>query len=75
MLFVGAKVAHLGLLPQGDPERERRVLGMMQTMEDAGFGNCSNTGACSLACPKEISFEHIADLNAEFLRASAKERG
>ena len=74
MLFVGAKVAHLGLLPQGDLERERRVLGMMQTMEDAGFGNCSNTGACSLACPKEISFENIADLNQEFLRASIKER-
>lgn len=74
MLFVGAKVSHLGLLPQGDPERERRVLGMMRTMEEAGFGNCSNTGACSLACPKEISFENIADLNAEFMRASVKER-
>lgn len=74
MLFVGAKVSHLGLLPQGDPERERRVLNMMRTMEDAGFGNCSNTGACSLACPKEISFETIADLNAEFLKASVAER-
>jgi succinate dehydrogenase / fumarate reductase iron-sulfur subunit len=74
MLFVGAKVSHLGLLPQGDPERERRVLNMMQTMEDAGFGNCSNTGACSLACPKEISFENIANLNAEFVRASVKNR-
>ncbi len=74
MLFVGAKVSHLGLLPQGNPERERRVLNMMQTMEDAGFGNCSNTGACSLACPKEISFENIANLNAEFLRATVKNR-
>ena len=74
MLFVGAKVSHLGLLPQGDLERERRVLSMMKTMEDAGFGNCSNTGACSLACPKEISFENIADLNAEYTRASIKER-
>ncbi len=74
MLFVGAKVSHLGLLPQGDPERERRVLNMMQTMEDAGFGNCSNTGACSLACPKEISFERIANLNSEFLRATVKNR-
>lgn len=74
MLFVGAKVSHLGLLPQGDPERERRVLNMMNVMEDAGFGNCSNTGACSLACPKEISFETIADLNTEFLKASLKER-
>ncbi len=74
MLFVSAKVSHLGLLPQGDPERESRVLKMMRTMEEAGFGNCSNTGACSLACPKEISFENIADLNREFARASAKER-
>lgn len=75
MLFTSAKVSHLGLLPQGEPERERRVLNMMKTMEDAGFGNCSNTGACSLACPKEISFENIARLNSEFLRASALERG
>ncbi len=74
MLFVGAKVSHLGLLPQGEPERQRRVLAMMKTMEDAGFGNCSNTGACSLACPKEISFENIADLNSEFMRASVRER-
>ncbi|MDZ4083964.1 MAG: succinate dehydrogenase/fumarate reductase iron-sulfur subunit [Bdellovibrionales bacterium] len=75
MLFTSAKVSHLGLLPQGEPERERRVLNMMKTMEEAGFGNCSNTGACSLACPKEISFENIARLNSEFLRASALERG
>lgn len=74
MLFVGAKVSHLGLLPQGEPERERRVLNMMATMEEYGFGNCSNTGACSLACPKEISFENIANLNAEFVRASVKNR-
>jgi len=75
MLFTSAKIAHLGHLPQGQPERERRVLNMMRTMEEAGFGNCSNTGACSLACPKEISFENIAKLNSEFLRASAIERG
>jgi succinate dehydrogenase / fumarate reductase iron-sulfur subunit len=75
MLFTSAKLAHLGHLPQGQPERERRVLNMMRTMEEAGFGNCSNTGACSLACPKEISFENIAKLNSEFLRASAIERG
>lgn len=75
MLFTSAKVSHLGLLPQGEPERERRVLNMMRTMEEAGFGNCSNTGACSLACPKEISFENIARLNSEFMRASALERG
>lgn len=74
MLFVSAKVMHLGLLPQGDPERERRVLNMMNTMEEAGFGNCSNTGACSLACPKDISFENIADMNFEFMKASIAER-
>lgn len=74
MLFTAAKVAHLGLLPQGQPEREQRVLRMMRTMEEAGFGNCSNTGACSLACPKEISFENIVRMNRDFLKASIKER-
>ncbi|MES2964873.1 MAG: succinate dehydrogenase/fumarate reductase iron-sulfur subunit [Bdellovibrionota bacterium] len=74
MLFTAAKVAHLGLLPQGQPEREQRVLRMMRTMEDAGFGNCSNTGACSLACPKEISFENIVRMNRDFVKASIKER-
>jgi succinate dehydrogenase / fumarate reductase iron-sulfur subunit len=74
MLFTAAKVSHLGLLPQGDPEREHRVLNMMKVMEDAGFGNCSNTGACSLACPKEISFENIVRMNREFLKASIKAR-
>lgn len=74
MLFTAAKVSHLALLPQGAVEREARVLAMMRTMEDAGFGNCSNTGACSLACPKEISFENIVRMNREFLKASAKER-
>lgn len=74
MLFTAAKVSHLGLLPQGEPEREQRVLRMMRTMEDAGFGNCSNTGACSLACPKEISFENIVRMNRDFLKASIKER-
>lgn len=72
MLFTAAKINHLGLLPQGQPEREKRVLKMMQAMEDAGFGNCSNTGACSLACPKEISFENIARLNSEYMKASIK---
>lgn len=74
MLFTAAKVSHLALLPQGKVERERRVLAMMRTMEEAGFGNCSNTGACSLACPKEISFENIVRMNREFLKASIKER-
>ena len=74
MLFTAAKVSHLALLPQGAVERNERVLSMMRTMEDAGFGNCSNTGACSLACPKEISFENIVRINREFMRASIKER-
>ena len=72
MLFTAAKVSHLALLPQGKVEREERVLRMMETMEEAGFGNCSNTGACSLACPKEISFENIVRMNREFAKASAK---
>lgn len=70
MLFTAAKVSHLALLPQGQVEREERVLNMMNTMEEAGFGNCSNTGACSLACPKEISFENIVRMNREFLKAA-----
>jgi succinate dehydrogenase / fumarate reductase iron-sulfur subunit len=74
MLFTAAKVSHLALLPQGVPERNERVLNMMKTMEDAGFGNCSNTGACSLACPKEISFENIVRMNREFMGASIKRR-
>ncbi len=75
MLFTAAKVSHLGLLPQGQPEREKRVLSMIKTMEQYGFGNCSNTGACSLACPKEISFETIVQLNRDFMKASIKNRG
>lgn len=74
MLFTAAKVSHLALLPQGQVEREERVLKMMKVMEDAGFGNCSNTGACSLACPKEISFENIVRMNREFLKAATKAR-
>lgn len=74
MLFTAAKVSHLGLLPQGDPERKSRVLSMMNTMEQAGFGNCSNTGACSLACPKDISFENIVRMNREFASASLTAR-
>lgn len=74
MLFTAAKVSHLALLPQGEPERKERVLVMMRTMEEAGFGNCSNTGACSLACPKEISFEYIVRMNREFACAAIAER-
>ena len=73
MLFVSAKVSQLALLPQGQVERTERVLKMVQTMDDAGFGNCSNTGACEAECPKEISISHIARLNREYLMASLKE--
>jgi succinate dehydrogenase / fumarate reductase iron-sulfur subunit len=70
MLFVSAKVAHLALLPQGEPERKERVLGMVAQMDAEGFGNCSNTYACEAECPKEISVENIARMNREFIRAS-----
>ena len=74
MLFTGAKISHLGLLPQGQPEREKRVLSMVRTMDKYGFGNCTNTGACEQACPKEIRLENIAQMNRDFLLASLKER-
>ena len=70
MLFVGAKVAHLALLPQGHPERERRTLAMVEAMDAEGFGNCTNHFECQEACPKGISVANIARLNREFLRAS-----
>jgi len=75
MLFVAAKVSHLSLLPQGKPERERRVLAMVQTMDREGFGNCTNHFECGAACPKGISVANIARMNREFLRASAKGQG
>ncbi len=70
MLFVSAKVSQLALLPQGDPERKRRVLRMVDQMDKEGFGNCTNTGACEVECPKGISLENIARMNREYLRAS-----
>ena len=70
MLFTSAKVSHLSLLPQGEVEADRRVLAMVDQMDEEGFGNCSNTGACSVECPKEISLEHIARLNRQYLSAS-----
>lgn len=70
MLFVGAKVSHLGLLPQGQPERYQRVARMVEEMEAAGFGACTNHGECMAACPKEISIDVIARLNRDYLRAS-----
>ena len=70
MLFVSAKVAQLSLLPQGQVERKERVLNMVKHMDDEGFGNCTNTGACEIECPKEISLENIAIMNREYLKAS-----
>ena len=70
MLFVSAKVSQLSLLPQGDPERKRRVLRMVDQMDKEGFGNCTNTGACEVECPKGISLENIARMNREYLRAA-----
>ncbi len=74
MLFVSAKVSQLALLPQGQPEREARALSMVAQMDAEGFGSCTNTGACSAECPKEISLENIARLNREFLGASLSKR-
>ena len=69
MLFVSAKVSQLALLPQGEPERKERVLRMIERMDAEGFGACSNTYACEAECPKQISVEHIARLNREYIRA------
>ena len=70
MLFVSAKVSQLALLPQGQVERKDRVMNMGDQMDKEGFGNCTNTGACSIECPKEISLDNIARMNREFLIAS-----
>ena len=73
MLFVSAKVSQLALLPQGHPERFTRVKNMVKIMDEAGFGNCTNTGSCEVECPKEISLENIARMNREYLFANLKE--
>lgn len=67
MLFTSAKISHLALLPQGDPERKTRVGNMVRQMDLEGFGMCSNTGACEAECPKEISLENIARMNREYV--------
>ncbi len=69
MLFVSAKVSQLALLPQGHAERETRVINMVTKMDQLGFGNCTNTGACEAECPKGISLTNIARLNREFISA------
>ena len=72
MLFVAAKISHLSLVPQGQPERERRALAMVKQMDDEGFGNCTVTGSCEAVCPKEISLDFIARMNCEYGRALIK---
>tara|TARA_Y100001968_G_C19222044_1_gene650224 strand:- start:149 stop:901 length:753 start_codon:yes stop_codon:yes gene_type:complete len=71
-LFTAAKVSQLALLPQGQPERESRVLNMVAQMDKEGFGHCTNTGACEAECPKEISVDYISKMNWEFHRAKMK---
>ena len=71
MLFVSAKVSQFALLPQGQPERTSRVKRMVDQMDEEGFGNCTNTGACAVECPKGIDLSNIARMNRDFLKASA----
>lgn len=75
MLFVAAKVSHLALLPQGKPERTRRVKAMLGVMDREGFGSCGNQNECEAVCPKGISVRFIATLNREYLRAGVVELG
>lgn len=74
MLFVAAKASHLGLLPQGQVEQNRRVLSMVQTMDEEGFGNCTVTRSCEAVCPKEISLDFIARLNRDYLKGMLKNK-
>jgi len=69
MLFVAAKVEHLNILPQGQPEKDRRVLNMVKKMDEEGFGNCTVMGSCEAVCPKEISLEFISRMNRDYLKA------
>ncbi len=73
MLFVSAKVTHLAMLPQGEPERASRVLSMVTKMDEEGFGACTNTFECEAVCPKEIPVRFIAKLNREYLRAALRD--
>ena len=74
MLFTSAKISHLALLPQGQPERSRRVLRMVRQMDAEGFGNCTNTYECEAVCPAEISASFIAKMNREYAIATLRER-
>jgi succinate dehydrogenase / fumarate reductase iron-sulfur subunit len=73
MLFTSAKAAHLNLLPQGQAEKDARVLNMVNTMDKSGFGNCRNYGECTAACPKDISLDYIAKLNRDHAKAKIKQ--
>jgi succinate dehydrogenase / fumarate reductase, iron-sulfur subunit len=73
-LYTGAKIAHLGLLPQGQPERNTRVENMLAQVNREAFGNCTNIGECSAVCPKEIPLEVIGRMNRDFLHAAFSER-
>lgn len=73
MLFTGAKAAHLNLLPQGEPEKDKRILAMVRQMDAEGFGNCTNQYECEAVCPKEISADVIAKLNRDYAAAVARE--
>ena len=73
MLFVAAKVSQFALLPQGKIERTKRAKSMVSKMDELGFGNCTNTGACEVECPKAVSISHIARLNREYLRAKIRD--
>ena len=72
MLFTAAKVSHLATLPQGQAEREKRVLKMVDQMDKEGFGSCTNQFECEAACPKEISVKFISDLNKDYIKAALK---
>ena len=74
-LFTGAKIAHLGLLPQGQPERDRRVMAMVAQANRELFGSCTNIGECEAVCPKDIKLEVIARMNRDFLKAALTGRG
>ena len=74
MLFTGAKISHLGLLPQGDPERHSRVQAMTAQMDDEGFGHCTNFQECVEVCPKGVSLDVIAQMNRDLIVAQFKNR-
>ncbi|WP_327047857.1 succinate dehydrogenase/fumarate reductase iron-sulfur subunit [Microbispora sp. NBC_01189] len=71
-LFTAAKITHLGLLPQGQPERDSRARAMVEQMDAEGFGGCTNTGECTAVCPKGIPFDTIAQMNADYLRSASR---